>query len=86
MCVYHVQAVTKGINAMATTKVAVAPVESMLKYDRTFTGSGTDTDVVCRPNASSLPQFRAKPLKRPTSVRETSKKHPPPCRHLRPSC
>jgi len=43
---YTMDAVTKGINAMATTKVAVAPVESMLKYDRTFTGSGTDTDVV----------------------------------------
>jgi len=59
-----VQAVTKGINAMATTKVAVAPVESMLKYDRTFTGSGTDTDVVSRPNTCSLPQLRGKALKR----------------------
>jgi hypothetical protein len=40
------QAVTKGINAMATTKVTVKPIESMLKYNRAFSGSGTDTDIV----------------------------------------
>jgi hypothetical protein len=59
------QAVTKGINAMATTKVTVKPIESMLKYNRAFSGSGTDTDIVVssvRTLTLSLSLSRSPPL------------------------
>jgi len=43
---YSMQAVTGGIEALAATKVQIKGTESGLKYDRTFSGSGTDTDIV----------------------------------------
>ena len=43
---YTMQAVTGGIEALAATKVQIKGTASGLKYDRSFSGSGTDTDIV----------------------------------------
>jgi len=43
---YSMQAVNGGIDALAVTKVTVKATQSGLMYDRAFSGSGADTDIV----------------------------------------
>ena len=58
---YHMNAVTEGIEALASTRVSISPVQggpndsasaakqnvqTGLRRDRTFSGSGSDTDIV----------------------------------------
>ena len=52
---YSVSSVTAGIDALATTKVVIAPTSSAYSakltaqgrtYDRTFSGQGADDDIV----------------------------------------